>query len=660
MFKTFRQRLLFWFLIFIGSSVLIILLSIFYIQQRERIFTTSEQIDASYSSLLKSVLVQQEFFSYETINDQFFKSGNSAYLDRYQLLFDSTIHFIQDAKGLAISAQFKLEGQLEAQEESLYEIDQLFKLLVEKVKERGFRDYNLEGDMRVEAHWLEEAREMPTNNLLSLRRHEKDYIIRNDQKYVDRFNQLVEQTTLALQKQSRIPKARKTEMLLHLKAYQQKFNQLVTLDREIGIKDNTALKQALDTKIHQLEAGFEQLVREAKVRKAQLFYRLNIWFGGFTILLMFISLVVSYWVSNRITQPLKELTMYITKFVDSNFTLESENPVAKTQDEIGKLTENFSVLKDEVINRLRFFKQKVDERTEELASANEQLVRLNEANSRFVPRAFLNFLGKASIEEVKLGDQVEQEMTIMFTDIRSFTQISEGLSPQENFDFINNYLNRIVPIIQNHGGFIDKYIGDSIMALFPDGAQAAIEAAVLFDSALIQFNEDQIKRGRPSIQVGVGIHTGHLILGTIGHNERLETTVISDAVNIASRVEGLTKYYKSKIIASGEALKQLPHGHELPYRFLDKVQVKGKSKSLDIYEFIPPSDQLKLSYQSAYQEATNAMVAQDAKLAARLFHQILQINPSDGVVQTLLDRCQYFIEHGFPDNWDGTRMMNEK
>ena len=161
------------------------------------------------------------------------------------------------------------------------------------------------------------------------------------------------------------------------------------------------------------------------------------------------SILLSSFIANRITKPLRDLTIYITKFIDSNFTLTASNPIVRSKDEIGKLTQNFTVLKEEIITRLRFFKQKVDERTQELAKANDQLLRLNEANSRFVPNEFLRYLGKSSIEEVKLGDHMEGEMTIMFTDIRSFTKISESLSPQDNFDFINNYLNSIVPIIRN-------------------------------------------------------------------------------------------------------------------------------------------------------------------------------------------------------------------
>ena len=496
--------------------------------------------------------------------------------------------------------------------------------------------------------------------ILMLRRHEKDYIIRNEDAYVQKFNKAIVLTEAEIQDSPRIDPASKASIINHLRFYHQKFNELVNINQEIGIKNNTALKKELDDQVHALEAGFDELVQTAQRRKEFLFLRLNMLFGGLTLLLIVTSLLVSYLISRQITQPLTQLTKYITQFVDSNFTLEAQNPVVKTTDEIGKLTENFTVLKEEVITSLKYFKQKVEERTLELAKANEQLIKVNEANSRFVPQAFLHFLGKNSIEEVRLGDQIEQEMTIMFTDIRSFTQISEGLSPQENFDFINQYLNGVVPLIQEYNGFIDKYIGDSIMALFPDSAYHALKAAIRFDEALIGFNAEQLKVGRPPIQVGIGIHTGRLILGTIGHNDRLETTVISDAVNIASRVEGLTKHYKAKIIATGEVLTQLPNDHQLAYRLLNKVQVKGKSESISVYEFMTPQDQQKLAYQDQFKSAIDALLDKNARLAVALFKDIFAQNPDDGAVQVLLPRSQYFLDNGYPQHWDGTEQMLSK
>ena len=594
MFRTFRARLLFWFLIFIGFNLITIAFSIAYLVQREKIQQNAELVEECYLMVLDNLLLQKDFFSYETKNTSFFQSDESTYLKDYDIRTDSIRQVI---RAIRISASKPVQLQLEIVVKELQSIDSLFRNLVAQVKVRGYKDFSLEGAMRKDAHWLENHSNIAQASILSLRRHEKDYIIRNEQSYVDKFNRLIGTIQKAVQSQRRKKSTPKDSTLIYLEGYQTKFNQLVALDQELGIKDNSGLKEKMDTQIHNLEDDFRDLLRVTETQKTKLFLRLRLIFGCLALLLIIGSIYLSWIIAQRITTPLTDLTTYITRFVDSNFTLESDNPNVRSKDEIGKLTQNFGILKEEVINRLKFFKQKVDERTAELADANGQLVKINKANSRFVPKELLQLLGKRSIEEVKLGDQTEREMTIMFTDIRSFTKISEGLSPQQNFDFINNYLNRIVPVIQKNQGVIDKYIGDSVMALFPKGPESAVQAAVEFDLVLQQFNKEQETRGLDPIQIGVGIHTGKMILGTIGHDHRLETTVISDAVNVASRVEGLTKYYKAKVIATEDTLSKLPKPGRFAYRLLDVVQVEGKTRSLAVYEVLSPSDHMKLSYQ---------------------------------------------------------------
>lgn len=659
MFSTFRHRLLFWFLVFISSNFIIISLSIAYIQKRERILTTTDLIESSYLTLLNNVLAQQDFFSYETKNGAFFETGQSIYLNRYNTLLDSTFFLIDQIKKVGQKAAFDIPESLSPFALELSEMDTLFTYLVEKVKQRGYKDFNLEGEMRADAHWLEENQGFSAQDLLMLRRHEKDYIIRNEQNYVDRLNKLVEQLKSKLETPP-LDEMKRAEMLRRLESYQFKFNQIVDLDREIGIKDNTGLKLQLDIKINRLEKQFYDAVKMAEKQQRQMFANLNRTYGVLVGLLILLSILLSYVISKRVTRPLTDLTQFITKFVDSSFTYLEANPLPKSRDEIGKLTQNFTIMKDEVISSLNFFKQKVDERTAELAQANERLKMLNEANSRFVPVEFLNFLGRKSIEEVNLGDQIENELTVMFTDIRSFTKISEGLSPQENFDFINKYLSLIVPVIQKNGGFIDKFIGDSVMALFPNGAAAAINTALQFNEELASFNQGRIAEGKEAVEVGAGIHTGRLILGTIGHNQRLETTVISDAVNIASRVEGLTKHYHAKVIVTEETLSQLPSDHHFHYRFLGKVKVKGKSKNLAVYECLTESETLKLSYQQEYENALELIEKLAFDQAVQLLSLLAEKNPEDGAVARLLKRCRDYAENGLPEDWDGVEHMKAK
>ncbi|MDM8559347.1 response regulator [Candidatus Parabeggiatoa sp. HSG14] len=225
--------------------------------------------------------------------------------------------------------------------------------------------------------------------------------------------------------------------------------------------------------------------------------------------------------------------------------------------------------------------------TQELAETQkDKLFQLNKAYERFVPRTFLSLLGKQSITDINLGDQVEKEMTVMFTDIRGFTSISEAMTPQDNFDFINNYFGQMEPIILEYQGIIDKYIGDAIMALFPNCADDAVNAALAMLKTVVQYNQILQIADLPILQIGIGIHTGPLMLGTIGGQSRMDGTVISDAVNIAARLEGLTKTYHTPLLISETTYLGLSDTTKYLARKVDRVKVKGKSKYINIFEVI--------------------------------------------------------------------------
>ncbi|RHX84257.1 adenylate/guanylate cyclase domain-containing protein [Leptospira stimsonii] len=219
-----------------------------------------------------------------------------------------------------------------------------------------------------------------------------------------------------------------------------------------------------------------------------------------------------------------------------------------------------------------------------IENLSADLTRTNQSYSRFVPLEFLKFLGKKNITEIELGDQTQKEMTILFSDIRSFTQLSEKMTPKDNFDFLNSYMGRMGPIIRKHGGFVDKYLGDGIMALFPDSPDDAVEAAKEMKSTLEEHNQSRLERNYDPIRIGIGIHTGVLMLGTIGEEARMDGTVISDAVNLASRIEGLTKEYGADILLSDESYQKIRNRRKYTFQELGKVSVKGKENLIGVYE----------------------------------------------------------------------------
>jgi two-component system sensor histidine kinase ChiS len=242
-------------------------------------------------------------------------------------------------------------------------------------------------------------------------------------------------------------------------------------------------------------------------------------------------------------------------------------------------------------------------------------------------------------------------MTILFCDIRSFTSLSETMSPEENFNFINEYLKTMNPIIRQNKGFIDKYIGDAIMALFPLEPDDAIRAGIQMFAGLKNFNEVQAKKGKPPIKIGIGIHTGNLMLGTVGDNERMEGTVISDAVNLASRLEGLTKIYGAGIIVSEMTIANLENLEDFDFRFLGRVEVKGKKEPAPIYEIFnldpPEVRKKKIETKVEFEMAIYSFFSGEKEKAFEMFQKVFSINKYDLAAYYYMQRCkisQAFIE----------------
>jgi adenylate cyclase len=212
------------------------------------------------------------------------------------------------------------------------------------------------------------------------------------------------------------------------------------------------------------------------------------------------------------------------------------------------------------------------------------LKRVNESLERFVPKEFLGFLEKTSIEEINLGDHSAQDMAVLFADLRGFTRIAERMSAEDTFSFINEYLSHAGPSVRAHGGFIDKYMGDGFMALFPLGAEAALDCALDIQRQMSLYNEDRACRGLGAVSIGMGIHEGPLMLGTIGEAARMDGTVISDVVNTASRLEGVSKEYGLSVATSERILASLPDPTKYHMRFIGKVRVKNKSMAVSVFE----------------------------------------------------------------------------
>ena len=275
-------------------------------------------------------------------------------------------------------------------------------------------------------------------------------------------------------------------------------------------------------------------------------------------------------------------------------------------------------------------------------SLSNTLLETNRAYARFVPTDFLNHLNRTDIRDVRLGDQTEAEMSILFTDIRAFTNLSERMSPEENFQFLNSYLKRVVPCITEAGGFVDKYIGDAIMALFSGPPEQALKAAIGIHKEVRLYNQHRQKQGFDPIRVGIGLHYGRLMLGTIGSEDRMESTVISDAVNTASRIERLTRDYTSPILISHEFYRALEDASRYSIRLLDRVFVKGKEKPLLVYEVLDGQPQWILDLHALtrenFEKGVEAALQGNSDECKKYMRRVLLENPADSAAEIYIQR----------------------
>lgn len=271
-----------------------------------------------------------------------------------------------------------------------------------------------------------------------------------------------------------------------------------------------------------------------------------------------------------------------------------------------------------------------------------QLIQIDRAYNKFVPKEFLQALKKSSILDVGLGDAIAQEMSILFADIRDFTTISESLSLTENFKFINQYFSEMEPHIKTNHGFIDKYIGDGIMALFSGSADDAIDAGIAMLEKLSQSN---LKGKYPfEIRIGIGINTGLLMMGTVGGEKRMDGTAIGDAVNLASRIEGLTKVYQTPLLISHNTFLKLEYPEKYQIRLLDRVLVKGTSQPISVLEVFDADpleiQEKKKATKNLFEQALLQYFLEDYEKAIELLKTCLKFFPEDRVVHIYLERCR--------------------
>ncbi len=285
------------------------------------------------------------------------------------------------------------------------------------------------------------------------------------------------------------------------------------------------------------------------------------------------------------------------------------------------------------------------------------LYHINTAYGRFVPREFLQSLGKESIVDVRLGDHVHGEMTILFSDLRAYSTLSESMVPEENFKFLNAYYKRVGPCISRNDGFVNQYYGDGIMALFLSNPANAINAGIEMQQEVATYNYERQKKNRVPIGIGVGLHTGPLMMGIIGDVDRMNAGVVSDAVNTASRMEGLTKFYGAPVVISEDTLLKIEKRSNYHHRFLGKVQVKGKIQPVSVFEIVngdsPDMAELKMETKADFEEGLNLYFEKKFEYSSVCFRKVLNRNEKDLAAKLYLKRSAQFMVEGVENTWSG-------
>lgn len=264
--------------------------------------------------------------------------------------------------------------------------------------------------------------------------------------------------------------------------------------------------------------------------------------------------------------------------------------------------------------------------------------RLNSEYSKFLPQQFVKELGKKSVLELSLGANIQKEVTSVFIDIRNSTKTSYTLSLSENFAFINKYLGIIGPIVRKYNGFVDKYLGDGVLAIFikPEEALSASNEIVK------TINQDSSKLGIYSTKVGIGIHTGKVVMGVIGDRKRLSATVISDSVNTASYLERLNRNIGSNMLFTKDTLNNLHKDFMLNYRYVGSFELT-KDNSISVFESLDCYDNKKcdnlLKTKSDFENGVRCFELGGGS-CKKLFEKIIASEKTDQVSKYYLERLK--------------------
>jgi class 3 adenylate cyclase len=278
----------------------------------------------------------------------------------------------------------------------------------------------------------------------------------------------------------------------------------------------------------------------------------------------------------------------------------------------------------------------------------DAVVQLNEASRRFVPTQFVKIIGVENITSLKLGDSVQDVITVMFFDIRFFSVHSQMMSTNETFDFVNKVFGLAGEIIRKNNGFVDKYMGDAAMVLF-ERSTDAVRAGLEIYRAVILDEETRVTNGIDGISIGIGAHTGDVMMGVIGDTEHYASTVISKHVNTASRIEGLTKQLKAGMLISADLMQQIPDDERnFAFRYLGMVNPALSRETIGIFEILDvlPDNirKQRLETREVFESAVRNFLTENYQIAAERFQEVMTSDPTDESAKLFYEETMTRIE----------------
>ncbi|HVO39872.1 MAG TPA: adenylate/guanylate cyclase domain-containing protein [Spirochaetia bacterium] len=367
------------------------------------------------------------------------------------------------------------------------------------------------------------------------------------------------------------------------------------------------------------------------------------------------AVVLLFFFVRLLTGPLGRTAGAMKSIITSNDL--SARVKVDFRDEIGEMSQTFNVM----IGELEKAYERIKRYAFDAVVAQKKENKIRHIFQKYVPQELIDRFF-ANPDAMLVGEN--RTLSILFSDIRSFTTISEGLAPETLVSGLNRYFSIMVDIIMNRGGIIDKYIGDAIMAMFgapvshDNDALSSVLAGLEMVDSLDTFNEDQRRRNEPEFRIGVGINYGTVTVGNIGTERKMDYTVIGDMVNVASRLEGLTKRYHQQVVISQMLKDEVSDA--LPTRIIDSVAVKGRHGGIRIYA---PHKELEATEARAFTVHNESMEMYYGRRfgeASRGFREVGRLLPGDFLAEMMLERCARLEAHPPSPDWDGVEIMETK